>query len=174
MKKIPINESLDDYKKMGLIMDIPWLDFLEDLDTLIKKIHAGMDINRIVGMPRRGLIPAALLSLKFRTNVVMYDKNYYYTRGDLLVDDDCVYGRRMIKIKKLFPKLKTAVVYVSEQNSNEVDFFGKILDFEEADKKRQFILYPWMVHLLPVFLPGKDKLKSFGTDFDKILVGGLS
>jgi len=166
-----VNESLDEYQKKGLVEPISWLDFLEDLDTLVKKIHAGMDINRIVGMPRRGLIPAALLSLKLRTEVVMYGKNYLYIRGDLLVDDDCVCGRRMKMIKKKFSKLKTAVVYVSEQNRNEVDFFGKILKFKEADQKQRFILYPWMFHLLPVFPPSKDKLKSFGTDFDKILVG---
>lgn len=166
-----VHENLNNYKKRRLIIPISWLNFLEHLDTLVNRIHAGMDINRIVGMPRRGIIPAALLSLKLRTNLVMYDKKYRYAKGDLLVDDDCVYGRRMKVVKKKFPKLKTAVVYVSEQNSNEVDFIGKILDFEKADRKRLFILYPWMFHLLPTFSPSKDKLKSFGTDFDKILVG---
>ena len=169
--KVKVRKRLKYYKTLGLVMPISWLDFLEDLNALVKKIHVGTNVNRIVGMPRRGLIPASLLSLKFRTNVVMYDKNYQYTRGDLLVDDDCVCGRRIKMVKKKLLKLKIAVVYVSEQNRNEVDFFGKILKFEEADKKRIFILYPWMFHLLPRFPPHKNKLKSFGTDFDKILVG---
>lgn len=168
-----IEETLKLYKNLRIINPISWAEFLEDLTNLSMKIHSAMDINRIIGMPRRGLLPTILLALKLRTEVAILDKKYQYNNGDLLVDDDCVYGRKLIRIKDEFPELPVAVVYVSDKLSDKVDFYARILDFEKEDRNKRFILYPWMFHLLPKIPPDVKKLNPFAVNFDRILVGEL-
>lgn len=157
----------------NLVKPISWTDFLEDLQFLFTSITAVMEVRRIVAMARRGLIPATLLALKLRTEVVILDSKYRYIKGDLLVDDDSVYGKKLNRIKQKFPKLPIAVVYVSPSQGREVSFYSRVLNFEKEDKHRRFILYPWMFHLLPEFPPDAKKLDPFGISFDKMLVGEL-
>jgi len=126
---------------VGSIMDITWDEFLEDLSELCERIQG---VERIVGMPRRGYIPATLMAL--RLNLPMEDVD---SPSTLVVDDDSYRGNGIRKMREKYPKSKICVCYLDVNLVNEVDYYCRLIDFTELDEKRIRLRYPWEKWLAP-------------------------
>lgn len=114
---------------------ISWESFLRDILILCGKIPK--EIDRIAGVPRKGLIPAVIIATKLRKKIVDYRE---VGENDLLVDDGILTGASLAKLKT---KAKIAVVYVNTNCLHLVDYYGAIVDFEQFDKERKYVLTPW-------------------------------
>jgi len=129
-------ETIQKYRAIG------WEAYLADIDRLCQLIPK--DIDRICGVPRKGLIPATLVALKLRRNMVTLDS---VSRSDLIVEDDINTGSGLATLRKYGTKI--AAVYVSPGLSGEIDYFSRTIDFERLDRDRICLLYPWELLLIP-------------------------
>lgn len=121
-------------------------DLTKDSLLLLQKVQ-GLDIKRIVGIPRSGLIPASILATHIGVPLYSMSKdeglvllNNGSTRFSspkkerdtgitLIVEDSCATGRSIFKFRKLFAddNIKFASVYTTKKCAPQLDYYAKIL-----------------------------------------------
>lgn len=134
-----LNTSYQLHRHLHLVT---WEDYLNDIDNLCSKLPG--DIDNISGIPRKGLIPATLIALKLRKKMVSLEM---VSQKDLIVDDDCKNGKTITELKEKYSS-RIAVVYTSPEHMDKIDFYSKVIDLNELDKNKVWLIYPWEYNLI--------------------------
>lgn len=128
------------YKVMEKLV-LSWTGFDEIINDICRKIYkSGIEISRVYGIPRGGLVPAVTLS--HRLGIPLTDSVGPYT---LIVDDISDSGRTFQKltnagrISQEFPSVYTASVYIREGTVHLPNFYG--LEIKDS----RWIVFPWEV-----------------------------
>jgi len=122
---------------------VSWEEYLIDVEHLCSKLPP---ISRVIGVPRKGLIPATLVALKLRLPMASIE---FCTKNDLVVDDDSISGNSLKALKDKYG-CRTATIYSSSEVTDGIDYYSRILNIRDLDDKRICIVYPWEEFLMPL------------------------
>jgi adenine/guanine phosphoribosyltransferase-like PRPP-binding protein len=119
-------------------------DLISDVQKLLPKIPR--DISAVIGIPRSGMVPAAMISTQIRVPLGMLaeDGTLVIAEGQstgnksaitsgklLLVDDSITTGESLQTSKKLLDKeCVTCVIYATPTSVNKVDIYGEVTKHE--------------------------------------------
>lgn len=153
----------------------PWVTevrLLQDAEILLDKL-ASLEIARIVGVPRSGMIPASFLATRLGVHLASLTtegiaelssglryRNTQQPEGlTIVVEDSSASGWSINEIKAKLGQenIKYAAVYVTPSASKRLDFYGRILPLPHW--------FSWNIF-------GNDRLLegfNIATDFDGVL-----
>lgn len=124
--------------------EITWAEIDNLMFHLSIRIRdSGKEFDRIIGMPRGGLVPAVLLSYRLdiplelhnpTQPLPLYPKDLERT---LIVDEICDTGRTLGLIQKHNEAATTAVLYYNTASPIEPDFAGM------SDFLTKWLVFPW-------------------------------
>lgn len=131
---------------------------IADSQQFAKQIPAKYDV--IVGIPRSGLIPAAVIGFFFNKPVMTFSE-YSHVQSNiidnskaLLVDDSITSGNTIKKVKNIIGDIDTAILYTDGQTKNNTTYI-----FKRVNAPRVF---QWNIF-------NHGHLKTACLDFDGVL-----